>query len=322
MNIKKRHHYVPIAYLNSFRDDEGKVFVYRKDDPKKPFHQKPDKTGFHKYYYSQLLPEGGMNHDALENFFSEIETTWPPIVERLQRREKVDNDMMDEICQFMCLQYARVPANRDFAERIHAETIKSMMRQLDAMGKLPPLPKGSKDILDHYEVSIDPHQSILAIPNMLGAVGEILDEIGLDVIHNETEIPFLTSDNPVIWFDPRIPEEAMQPYGLQPGGPIMLFFPISPNLMIVGGSFLLEKFAHNGIEHVECRNREFVNKCNRCICRFAYQTVFAREKGQEAMIEEHADVSPVLEPTRIGPYTIHQRVFGQRKRKPAWKKET
>ena len=318
----KRHHYVPITYLKSFCDDEEKVFVYRKDDPTRPFRQKPDNTGFHKYYYSQPLPEGGMNHDALENFFSEIETTWPPIVERLQRIEKVDNDTMDEICQFICLQFARVPANRDFAENIHAETLKTVMQQLDERGEFPPPPKGYEDILDHVEVSIDPHQSILAMPTMIGATLEILDKIGLDVIHNETEIPFLTCDNPLMWFDPSVQEEKMKPYNLQLGGPIVLLFPIAPNLMVFGGSFLLEKFARDGIEHVECRSREFVNKCNRCICRFAYETVFARERGQDAMIEEHADFSPVLEPIRIGSDTVYQRVFGKRKRKPAWKKET
>ena len=306
----KRHHYVPIAYLNSFRDDEGKVFVYRKDDPKKPFHQKPDKTGFHKYYYSQPLPEGRMDHDKLENFFSQIESGWPSIVERLQRCEKVDESIIDDISQFICLQYARVPGNRDFVENIYADGVKVMMQQL----------KGFEDMTDRVEVVIDPHQSILAMPNMLGAVGEILDEIGLDVIHNETDIPFLTSDNPVIWFDPSIPDEELQPYHIQPGGPIMMLFPIAPNLMIFGGSFLREKFARYGMEHVECRNCELVNKFNRCVCRFAYEIVFARDRGQETMIEEHADVSPVLEPTRIESYTVHQRVFGRRKRKPPWKK--
>ena len=306
----KRHHYVPITYLNSFRDDEGKVFVYRKDDPKKPFHQKPDKTGFHKYYYSQPLPEGGMDHDKLENFFSQIESGWPSIVERLQRCEKVDESIIDDISQFICLQYARVPGNRDFVENIYADGVKVMMQQL----------KGFEDMTDRVEVVIDPHQSILAMPNMLGAVGEILDEIGLDVIHNETDIPFLTSDNPVVWYDPSIPEEKMQPYHLKPSGPIMLLFPVSPNLMIIGESFLLEKFVRHGIEHVGCKSHEFVNKCNRWICRFAYETVFARDRGQEAIIEEYADVSPVLKTTKIGHYTVHQRVFGKRKRKPAWKK--
>jgi hypothetical protein len=52
---KKRHHYVPKAYLNSFRDEQGRVCVWLKDDPHKSIHQSPDNVGFHKYYYSQPL---------------------------------------------------------------------------------------------------------------------------------------------------------------------------------------------------------------------------------------------------------------------------
>ena len=318
----KRHHFVPIAYLKSFCDDEGKVFVYRKDDPKRPFHQKPDKTGFHKYYYSQPLPEGGMEHDFLENFFSQIETEWPSIIERLQSGKNVDESMMNIIFNFIGLQYARVPATRDVIEKLDAESVKMEALKLEAIGELPPPPKGFEDICraDRLEVAIDPHRSVLAMPQMMSGVGRILDQIWLNVVFNETDIPFLTSDNPVIWFDPSIPDEELQPYHIQPSGPIMMLFPIAPNLMIFGGSFLREKFARYGMEHVECRNCELVNKFNRCVCRFAYEIVFARDRGQETMIEEHADVSPVLEPTRIGSYTVHQRVFGRRKRKPPWKK--
>ena len=319
----KRHHYVSIAYLKSFCDGEGKVFVYRKDDPKKLFHQKPDKTGFHKYYYSQPLPEGGMEHDFLEDFFSKVEAKWPPIVDRLQLGKNVDKDMLDVIYQFICLQYARVPATRDVIEKLDAESIKMEVERLEAIGELPPPPKGFEDIFraDRLAVPIDPHRSILAMPQMLFEAGKILDQIGLNVVYNTTDIPVLTSDNPVIWFDPSVPEEEMQPYNMQPGRPIILLFPVSPNLIILGASSWRDKFTRRGIEHLECGNREFVNEWNRCICRFAYETVFTRERGQEAVIEENADVSPVLETAETWPDIQYQRVFGKRKRKPAWKKD-
>jgi hypothetical protein len=32
-NEKKRHHYIPITYLNKFTDNERKICAYRKDDP-------------------------------------------------------------------------------------------------------------------------------------------------------------------------------------------------------------------------------------------------------------------------------------------------
>ncbi len=70
---KKRHHYVPKAYLKYFCDGKGKLRVYRKDEPDKVIHQSPDNTAFHKYYYSQPLPNGGKDHNTLEDLFAELE---------------------------------------------------------------------------------------------------------------------------------------------------------------------------------------------------------------------------------------------------------
>ena len=111
---KKRHHYVPKAYLKSFCDEQGQVYVYLKDNPDKVIHQSPDNTGFHKYYYSQPLPGGGRDTNTLENLFAELETKWPPLVERMIRRDNV-NSSLDDLFAFIGLQRARVPASRDRA---------------------------------------------------------------------------------------------------------------------------------------------------------------------------------------------------------------
>jgi hypothetical protein len=103
---KKRHHYIPKAYLKFFCNDA---------DPSKAISLSPDNTGFHKYYYSQPRPDGGKDHNALEDCFSSMEDKWPGIVERLHRRENV-NDSLEEIFQFMALQRARVPASRDVTD--------------------------------------------------------------------------------------------------------------------------------------------------------------------------------------------------------------
>lgn len=318
---KKRHHFIPKAYLRFFCDEEGKVRVYLKDDPAKVIHQAPNNAGFHKYYYSQPLPEGGRDNNALEDVFSELEAKWPPIVERLQRRENV-NDSLEDIFAFIALQRVRVPATRDASEMMLAEIVKVTARRLDAMGRLPPKPKGFEDILDHVEVAIDPHKSIHAMAHMFPGVGKVFGQIGIGALHNTTEIPFLTSDNPVIWFDPSVPEEKMQPYGLQPGGPIVLLFPVAPNLMIYGDSSMHEPFVREGLGHVELSKRSNVKMMNRQICRFAYEAVYAREPGHESLIRKHAALSPVLRtdtvPDKDGEFIINQMVFGKRKRKPKW----
>ena len=58
------------------------------------------------------------------------------------------------------------------------------MRMLVRNGKLPPPPPGFEDILDKVDVSIDPHQSIHAMPGLINKIGELFDTVGLAIIHN------------------------------------------------------------------------------------------------------------------------------------------
>lgn len=318
---KKRHHYVPRAYLRSFRDDTGKVFVYRKDDPSRAIPLLPDNAAFQRYYYSQPTPNGEVDHNALEECFSKIEEKWPGIVARLHRQENI-NDSLQDLFQFMMLQRVRVPASRDAIELILAEFFKAKMRELDVAGKLPPKPKGFEDILDHVEVSIDPHRSIHAIPQILKGLGQVFNLMGFCVLTNKTNVPFLTSDNPVIWFDPSVQDADLQPYVLQQEGPVMLFFPVSPSLVIVGDSSRRDEFVANGLGVADLSRSHFVKAINRQICRFSYEAVFAQKTGHEKLIQKHAALSPVPEFNRVsrgkGEAVAFRMIFGKRTRKPKW----
>ena len=318
---KKRHHFIPKAYLKSFCDDEGKLYVHRKDDPEKEIRLSPDSTGFHKYYYSQPLPDGGYDHDKLEDFFGQYETPWPGIVEKFRAHENVKSHLGD-IFAFIMLQRARVPATRDACEKLLAEAVKAVTRQMDAAGKLPSPPKGFEDILDHIDVAIDPHQSIHAMVHIIEGIGKFLDQIGIGVLHNKTGVPFLTSDNPVIWFDPSLSESEMRPYTVRLDGPIVLMFPVDPDLMIYGYSTVKAQFVDHGLCYGELRDVATVDTMNRHICRFAYESVFANQCGFAGLVTEHADISPVIRtetiPAPNGQYLPCQYVWGQRTGKPKW----
>jgi hypothetical protein len=58
-------------------------------------------------------------------------------------------------------------------------------------------------------------------------------------------------------------------------------------------------------------------------CRFGYEAVIAHSAGQEAMIIEHAAVSPVHQavqlPVSQGGATLHRYVFVHRTPKPKWR---
>ncbi len=320
--IKKRHHYVPKSYLKSFCADGGTLHVYRKDDPARLIRESPDGVGFHKYFYSQPLPDGGYDHDKLEDFFSKYETKWPGIVQKFRAKENV-NDTLDIIFDFIALQRVRVPAARDACEKQLAETVRASSRLLLAMGVLPPPPKGFEDILDHVEVAIDPHQSILAMDCMIEGIRKILGQIGIGVLHNKTDIPFITSDNPVVWFDPSLLESELRPYTVRPDGPIKLMFPVAPDLIIYGDSTMRSQFAGQGLHYSDLRDVEDINSMNRHICRFAYESVFANKPGFDGLVKQYANVSPVIQTESImvspGRYLLSSEyVWGNRTRKPKW----
>jgi hypothetical protein len=322
MQQTKRHHYVPKAYLKAFCDESGKLRVYRKDTPADPLHQSPDATQFRKYYYSQPIPGGGQDNNTLEAVFSSVESDWPETVSKLHARRNV-NDRLENIFQFVALQRFRVPASRDAVESILAHTVKSTMKAMLASGKLPPPPAGFEDLPDKVQVAIDPHRSIHAMATMLEDCGKFFSLIGIDAVHNNTELPFITSDNPVLWFDPSLPFERQRPYTIEPGGPVYLAFPVSPKLALVGSTQSREHFRTHGLRHTDVPDEDTVYAINRQVCRFAYEAVITRDVGFEQMIAEHAGVSPVHEavhmPVARGIATYHRMVFGPRIAKPKWK---
>ncbi|TKB57919.1 MAG: DUF4238 domain-containing protein [Nitrospira sp.] len=169
---------------------------------------------------------------------------------------------------------------------------------------------------------MDPHQSIHAMVTVMQATGQVFDQMGFYAVHNKTDVPFLTSDNPVIWFDPSVKDADLRPYVLRPNGPVLLLFPVSPSLIIYGDSSIRDEFVSEGVGIADISEVNFVEIFNRQICRFAYQAVFAQKAGQERLIQEHAELSPTIRFDRIGAgedeSVVFEMVFGKRERKPKW----
>lgn len=320
---KKKHHYVPEAYLKAFCGKDEQLAVYRKDAPTEPFRSRPGEVAFHKYYYAQPLPDGGRDTNRLEDQFSELESKWPPIVDALAASEIVNN-RLEDIFAFVALQRARVPAARDAAEQILAASVMATARKLEVEGKLPPTPKECENLLNDVVVSIDPHQSIHAMLYIIKAMGQVLHRVGLVVLHNQTDRDFITSDNPVIYFDPAVSNEALKPYGLQRNGNVVLMMPVAPKLMLFGTSWDKARFAECGIEHCAIVDCDKVAAMNEKVVRFAYEAVFAGHEPDEGMIEAHAAQSPVLKATHLplasGLGIQFEHVFGQRAKLPKWKR--
>jgi hypothetical protein len=303
---KKRHHFVPKAYLKAFCNEEGKLLVYRKDSPERVLKMAPDAIAFEKYYYSQPLPDGGRDTNTLENMFSELEGKWPALAKKLSNCKNV-NDELETLFQFMALQRVRVPASRDVTEAKLSNLVRKTIHRMHAAGQLPPMPSGLK--LSDISITIDPHQSIHGMVDQLQReVLDVMSRAGFWAVRNETDRPFFTSDNPVIWFDPNMAEDKVRPYVIKPQGDFILVFPVSPTLVIFGSPKHKEVFSREGLRYSTAPDEAWVARTNRAVAKFAYEAVFAQRPGEEEVIRMYASKSPVWDHSGKG----DQMVFGRR----------
>lgn len=101
---------------------------------------------------------------------------------------------------------------RELIETTLAAQVRMTADRLDRTGKLPPMPPELKDVWSRMQVTIDPQKSREFIPQFLQSANMLEPALGFEVLHNRTARPFITSDNPVSWFDPRVPEARRRPY--------------------------------------------------------------------------------------------------------------
>lgn len=321
-NQKKRHHYVPITYLNNFTDSAERLFAYRKDDPIPPLHLKPSEIAFERYYYSQPMPEGAQDNNRLEDYFSTIESEWPDIVATLVAGRPL-GPRTEALFQFIGLMRVRGPAARDPVELHLGHMARRTMLRLADEGRISAPPAGLT--LDDLEIAIDPHQSLHAMVAMLQGFGQLCNHFGIEVVHNATSEPFITSDNPVVIFDPDVPEQAQLPYTVcPPAGRIELLFPVSSRMLLRGRSELPVSGPSGRLGAVSMSRTAEVRRVNRHIARFGYRFVFADHSGLAALVTKYAALSPTIRFDDVpegdeGEFTVMQMVFGPRPQKPKWR---
>lgn len=318
----KKHHYVPTTYLKGFCNDDGKLFVRRKDDPGKLLHVTPNNIGYRTHYHSQPIPGGGMDHDRLETALSATETNWPSLVATLRTRDPSVADL-EYLLGFVGLQRARVPATRDAIEASLASTADVASKRVLKETEHTLLSPEVREVLEEgFDIAINPHASIHAMLGLLPGLGQFFDTLGYELVRNSTNHSYLTSDNPVVWFNHTLPKDQMRPYAIDIGGPVTLHFPIASDLLLRGRTDLRQTFLRKGLVTVDATSPESVLNVNRYTLRFAYESVMGNEDSFAKLISEYSDICPVVRcnaiPAPNGTFIHKEMIWGQRQPKPKW----
>ena len=273
----KRHHFVPVTYLKAFCNSNQKLWIYDKEKIKKePLEKAPKNEAFIKDYNSIQKPDGTWDHGSLEKTFSKFENAWPStrkIMVEAQNSKKLE--MPDCFLDFMALQCARAP----FWRSICSEAIDN--------GHIPrPMSTQSS--------------KITIMKSLVKIIEPIIKSMDFQLLTNKTETPFITSDNPVIWFRPKERIRDLKPYGFNYNAtPIILLFPLTSKHLMYGSTNLKQ---FDNCEWYKSRLRKseetLFKELNKYICLFAQQKIYASENKFTCLISKYGDKSPIIESFR------------------------
>ncbi len=218
----RRHHYLPISFLNRFCNEQGHVhtidFVTQR-----PFVASPRNVANARDYYSAETVDDA-NDTSLESEFSKIEGLAKPGMDRIIERGYVDRDSMDwdYLCNFIALLDRRVPIARTMnqsmadsfamalAESLYGSESKFQQTKSDyesATGKqLDFKYDDAHQLLEEGKITMELHQNN-HIEYLLKSASLLVPIIGSMTPHLliAKEHDFITGDTPVVKRDLRNP---------------------------------------------------------------------------------------------------------------------
>ncbi|RQO77801.1 hypothetical protein DBR40_07445 [Pedobacter sp. KBW01] len=232
MSRVKRQHYVPLFYLKGFSNEQSQVCVFDKTD----FHTyctNPINIGVEGQFYDQEQIDHKFGKQFIEKTLGDTETSFSILLQNLiegiesRKIRAINEDTKLQICRYVALQAIRTKEQRQSMEQL----FEMMKQKFQHSGWL------SDEQIDQMGFNIGPaetrfiHNSQLLPYNKFAAelTGILMSHICL-IFKNITDMPLITSDNPVAKKS-NLNNEARSNSGFRSKG-IEIMFPLSPGYLI------------------------------------------------------------------------------------------
>lgn len=249
MSEPKRHHYVPRFYLEYFTSAKGTFWVYDKAGDL-PRHQTPKNTAVEGYFYSITKPSGEKEH-SLEKALAQLESIAKPILDRWQTaKARPTKEEIGNIVHFLAFMHSRVPRNVDavkqILEAVYVEELKHFAGNEEQFGRswdefcgrqeklgkpvsmsFEEALKTTREVEDHFKIEMDEKVALAFSFEQASIIPHFLVQMNWCLCEAPGRHFFVTSDSPLVIFDPIGDGRAVFGAGLGlPGAEVT--FPISP----------------------------------------------------------------------------------------------
>ena len=243
----KKHHFVPICYLNHFKQN-GHLHYYSKKRQDENFSSVTDICQ-ETYFYLITQKSWWKTFEIEKDFFcANVESPLGPMITQIEtsiKQSLADNSSMAKLnlnegsryslASMIVIQFLRTPRFRKFYEG------KKLLR----MGISSVTHKFTKEevtdpVLVHALSTYLNPQKLKKIATYLAG--------GQWVFRYSDEDVFLTSDNPVVWIPLKGPKQERFTIGNIDESKCFLYYPITPNIV-------LEIYDKSKIGRASCRER-------------------------------------------------------------------
>lgn len=221
MSKKKYNHYVPKFYMANFSGSSNCIDKCILSSGKIIRAVPTKSTGGKDYLYGK--------DGVIEDAFSKMESIWASIIRSIIRTEQIPRDWnsIEELHFFMVLSDYRTWAHAQETLGTWTALYQTMARMAKAHGRLD-----VPDELIERITAEDPIPNRYAFKHA-GYTVKCCRDLRLALIKNISEMPFITSDNPVAKYNQFFMERGyFRPYDYGHWG-IQIFLPISPKLCLV-----------------------------------------------------------------------------------------
>lgn len=278
---------MPESYSKAFSNPDGYIWLFDKwEQASRPL--TPKNALVVGQLYRQPVHMENRFDSSLEDFFAKTaDNEWPFLREAIKRREILNQGPWGALVEFICGQLVRVPLSMNSVIELLQDEV---FTASNAVGSLPDSllklhneitgahASEMRDLVESGVVSlkIDPHRSISSMPFLVRNVPIFQEGFSFGIpkfLHNETNLDFISSDNPVVFHAGRHGIAPVRPYGAPSDQRFAFYFPISPRLMLVNSSFNSKRSMHCLV-----KDSSKVSELNRTIARFAYRFVFSNSK--------------------------------------------
>lgn len=276
---KKKQHFVPRFYLNTFsRDEEEPYRLYCYDLPEnKVFCSNTKKIAQKSYFYDLS------DQQYAENKFADFERHFAKAYYKLIDAAHVDAltaSERDIISLFVSHQHIRTQKFREIVQQASEHTLETVDAEIEddpgrEMVEAGTTERGAKE----WQLQL--------MVNALEDFADLLNGMNWFLFINETDYPLWTSDHPIAIFnttnDNPVPEKGIENRGTR------IHVPLTPDLLL--GMYDPKAYFYS-LDNAELTEKKDVNYQNRLQVEHSYRQVYSTEKDfkyAREVIEENQE---------------------------------